>query len=1237
MTALPFPPAAQTAGRRLPARLSDLARVAGLAAAAFTVSLAHLPVGYGLDLVFGSVFAMLAIHWLGTGAGVLVAAIGGAYTIILWHHPYAWLILIAEALCVGVLHRYLRPRGEVLPLAAADGIYWLILGMPLVALSYGGPLAMTGTEVALVAFKQAINGVLNAALAGAIILGIQLLRRRADTVPIGEILFTSMVLAVLVPALSVSIFQIRRLTDAMEADASDTLTLASRLAAARFNRPEPPPNLTAARAELPELLAQIHWLLPQAGGITMTLLPAPDHPQPAAPDGMTARQSTTEPNLQPATGPRLSRMTRFRKGRFQQRADLTLAGAPVQLVSDLTATRAVEALQRVQLSVFRHLSIILVLALIGAFVFSRRIGRPIAALAAIASRLPAQLDRPEHEVAPRPSRLREIAEFSAAFTRMEAALRADIKARQESERELRHSERRLARAQRAGRVGVWELDIATRTVWFSDESLRLFELPPDQALVDYAVGAAVVHPEDLPSMEAAIAQALAERRPYHLVLRLRFAANRVKHTSVDGEPVDDAGIIRIIGTIRDITAETLAEQVLAQSEARFRAVFEQAPIGMAIVGPDRRPQFTNPALERILGRDAATIQTLRFDDFTHPEDLDTDLCLFQELLAGRRASYRMTKRYLRPDGTLVWGDLSVALLPARDGEAPLPLGLVQDITEQRFAEQGRAAAEQALQRYSAKLEAFSELTTRYQPPAQHLPALLNYGCQSLGVGLAALAEVRDQHYRLLVAVGDTAADSNGAAGPVLVNDAAADPSPMPRHPVFGADLAFLTRMELTWSDAEGVVHHGLLDLADRTAAPHLGQPEQQILTLMAQRISANLREQAVLDGLLQARQREVIGHLAAGVAHDFNNVLGVIGSNLHHLGHLLSAAADAGEARDVLAETKAAIAQAKVVTSGLLSLGRGEEVSVGPCPLGELVQDFAPVIQRLLPPRIALTLDLTPGISVLSNPALLQAALLNLALNARDAMGAAGQLTIRVTALPTAGIAATGSSVDDLAGYGELCVMDTGVGMTPAVRARLFEPLFSTKARGRGTGLGLFMVQEFARRSHGVVQITSAPGAGTCVRLRLPLSPRSMTVTHGADQGLVRSSAARAPDPSAGPPAILLVDDEPLICKALRRPLEQAGYRVRVAVDGADALDRLADGPTINLVLSDIAMPRLDGLALHRTLGLNRPELPVILMSGDPSATADARARNPTLRILSKPVDIQALLAVLRGILQSPA
>jgi PAS domain-containing protein len=550
--------------------LTDLSRVAGLAAAAFTVSLVHLPVGYGLDLVFGSVVAMLAIHWLGTGAGVLVAAIGGAYTIMLWHHPYAWLILIAEALCVGVLRRYLRPRGDVLPLAAADGIYWLILGMPLVALTYGGPLAMTGTEVALVAFKQAINGVLNAALAGAIILSIQLLRRRAVTVPIGEILFTTMVLAVLVPALSVSIFQIRRLTDAMEADASDTLTLASRLAAARFNRPDPPPNLAAAQAELPGVIRQIQWLLPEAGEITMTLAPTPAHGRGAT--------IAPEPNLQPSPDPRSSRMVRFRKGHFQLLTDLTLAGAPHQLVTELTATRAVETLQRIQFSVFWQLGAILLLALIAAFAFSRRIGRPIATLAAIASRLPARLDRPEHDIPPRPSRLREIAEFSAAFTRMEAALRADIKARQEGERELRYSERRLARAQRAGRVGVWELNTSTRTAWFSDESLRIFELPPDQSLVDYAVGAAVIHPEDLPDMEAAITQALAERRPYHLVLRLRFAENRVKHTSVDGEPVDDAGIIRIIGTIRDITAEKLAEHVLAQSEARFRAVFEQALI-----------------------------------------------------------------------------------------------------------------------------------------------------------------------------------------------------------------------------------------------------------------------------------------------------------------------------------------------------------------------------------------------------------------------------------------------------------------------------------------------------------------------------------------------------------------------------------------------------------------------------------------------------------------------------------
>ena len=1089
-----------------PDRIPDLALLAGLAAAAGAGSLVHLPMAYGLDLVFGSIFAMLAIKWLGTGAGVLVAAVGGANTIVLWHHPYAWLIILAEALSVGLLRRYLRPRGEVLPLAALDGLYWVFLGMPLVALCYGGPLAMSTTEVLLVAFKQAINGVLNAALAGALAIGLLGLRRRPAAVSFSDFLFVTLVLAVLTPSLGVSIWQNQRLNEAMELGVADTLTLALGLSTADFAAADPPPTLAAARDALPTLVTRITQLMPQAQGLQLTI-EAPDAD--AGPDQAEPRPLTGL-RFHLARRPGYSRMERWRQGHYQLQAPLTLDGTPVQLVAEFAATRPVQTLQEVQLGVFWRLGLITLLALSGAFFISRRVGRPIAALAEAAGHLPGRLDHADPTPPPRPSRLRETAELAAAFARMESALRENFTA-------------------------------------------------------------------------------------------------------------------------------------LAQSEARFRAVFEQAPLGMAIVGPDRRPRFVNPALERLLGRDAAAIKALRFEEVTHPEDIDTDVGLFQELVAGRRDSYQMTKRYLRPDGTLVWGELSVTLLPEPRGGPPIPLGLVQDITQRCHAQEARALAELALQDYSAKLEAFCRLGTRYQPPDQDLAELLRFGCACIGVELAALAEVRDGRYRLIAAVGRLAMGPTREVpldGPIdLDQPCRTEPEPQGvHHPALGTGLRFLARVVLHWSDAEGLPHHGVLDLADRRRSPACGQPEQQILQLVASRIGANLREQAVVGGLLQSRQREVIGHLAGGVAHDFNNVLGAIGNNLQYLRRLLPVDSGGTAAREVLDETQAAIGQAKVVTSGLLSLGRGEDRSVVPCDLGALVEAFAPLVSRLLPPDIELVLALEPGVRALVNPALLQAALLNLALNSRDAMGARGRLTLSVAARagpdpepPDLGDAGPGERA-------ELGVRDTGAGMTEAVRRRIFEPLFSTKSHGRGTGLGLFMVREFALRSHGAIQVRSVPGAGTCFRLWLPRTDRPAAAqppNTAAPAPVPRLPEAARPQP-AGPPTgaqILVVDDDQRVRNALSRVLAAAGYQVFTTSDGADALDRLAAEPAVALVLSDIAMPRLDGLALYGALCCERPQLPVILMTGDPAGAADAAAMDPTARVLRKPLDNRALVELIRTVL----
>ena len=1336
---------ATSAGCTLPGPWCLLALVL-LAAGAWLGSLVHLPMPYGLDLVFGTVFAMLALVWLGPWAALAVAGVAGAYTVILWHHPYALVIFVAETAAVALIRARLRPAGEAPPLAAAAGLYWLVLGMPLVVLFYRYALHMSWTEVPLVALKQAINGVLNASLAGALVILVRLARRRGALITVRELLFTILILAILVPALAVSTWQNRRLSASLESEIADVLSLATRLSLSRLRELPTPLDIERARAALPAILAETVSLQPRAAGVTLEIDPDPCCVLPGEAPPVVARSA---PGLKMALSerPNASRMVRWRKGQYRMHTPVLLDGPPAQLVAEVAASAVVEDLQRVQLGIFLQLGLVTLAGLIVALLLAHRFAYPIAELAEEAARLPERLPDPTPHPPParrrRPIALREVGELACALKRMEVALREsfgaledqraryrllvehqndlfvqvdrsgrfqyvspsylrlfglaeealighhfmplvhpddraateaawgalfapphvcvvdqrawtaqgwrwiqwsdtallddagevtgvvaigrDITERKGAERELQQSQGRLARAQRAGRLGIWEYDSAAGKVWFSEEALRLFELPLDDPLVDFEVPASIAHPEDRARMEAVVADAVVRRGSYQLVHRLLFEGGRVKFVSIVGELVDAPGPAVLTGTIRDITAEHRAAEDLARSEARFRAVFERAPIGIALVGEDRRPLYVNPALTRILGRDAATLTGLRFEEFTHPDDADADVRLFAELIAGNRDNYRLVKRYLRPDGSLVWGDLQVALLPVQD-LAPMPLALVEDISERRRAEEARAGAEQVLQAYSANLEELTRLAASSGLGGDLLSRLLDFACRVSGCGMAALGELADGHYLGLAVAGPlTRPDA-----PLPWPDAAA-PAAMDRgHPELTRGLAFHLSFEVDWSDAEHRPHRGLLELADRAVVPSIAAGELQILRLVVQRVAAELREQSVVWGLVAARQREVIGHLAGGVAHDFNNVLGAVAMNLQALERLLPAgSAGAQQPREVLEETRAAIDQAKVVTSGLLSLRQDLRLPLERCDLGALVESFIPLLRRLLPPRVSFEVDVARDVEVRTHPAMLRAALLNLVLNARDALGGQGRLELRVAADP--------QPADDPPDVGRLGagahavleVADTGCGMTPEVRAHIFEPLFSTKGRGRGGGLGLFMVRELVQRSSGALWVESAPGEGSRFRLLLPevpgAEPRKGARRDNPPAAVVRDAAERA--------RVLIVDDDAALRVALARRLVETGYLVESAGNGVEALERVADGPPLDLVLSDIAMPGLDGLALYGALCCDYPELPVILMTGDALAAADAASLESGLTVLHKPLDEARLMAAIRAAL----
>ncbi len=369
--------------------------------------------------------------------------------------------------------------------------------------------------------------------------------------------------------------------------------------------------------------------------------------------------------------------------------------------------------------------------------------------------------------------------------------------------------------------------------------------------------------------------------------------------------------------------------------------------------------------------------------------------------------------------------------------------------------------------------------------------------------------------------------------------------------------------------------------------------------------------------LRQAQKMEAVGQLAGGVAHDFNNLLTIITGCLGFLQEDLPP----GDPRQQdVAEIAHAAERARALVRQLLAFSRKQVLRAQPVDLNAAVHGTEQLLRRVIGAEIALVTELSPApLVVRTDPGQLEQALLNLAVNARDAMltaqhghaGSGGTLTIATSPAPRGGFA-------------RLTVRDSGHGMDEATRARLFEPFFTTKPVGAGTGLGLASVQALVQQSGGTIEVASAPGAGALFTILLPL----------ADQAPPSPAAGAAAALPRGRGTLLLVEDEEGVRDTARRMLERGGYRVLTARHGADAA-RLWDveGAGIDGVVTDLRMPTMGGPALIARLRAARPTLPVVVLSG----YADARAQIPVdgcTRLVEKPFAAEALLDAVAAVVQ---
>ena len=727
-----------------------------------------------------------------------------------------------------------------------------------------------------------------------------------------------------------------------------------------------------------------------------------------------------------------------------------------------------------------------------------------------------------------------------------------------------------------------------------DELCRIHGLRVAEAPVTYQESLERLHPDDRARVGRVMDAALAERRPWSVDYRIARTDGELRMVHARGEVVVDENDpehppIAVHGTCQDVTEGRRVEDALRAAEQLFRRAFDDAPIGMALIDLEGRWLRLNRAICRMLGRTEHDLRATRLNELSHPEDRDLDAPLVRELLTGRRRSFAVERRYMHADGRVIHALVHASLMHG-DGERPLYfLCQLVDVSDRRRAEAERRAGEARLQAIidsSPTLISVKDLQKRYLLVNRRWEELYGISAeQALGrtgreVG-APDADTRNDDL-------DDEVAAAGARFEEMTTVSVGDGEPR--------ELAlFVVKFPLR--DADGAIY------AVGTVATDLTERRREA----DERIELEHR-------LAQAQRMESVGQLAGGVAHDFNNLLSVIltcvGFAKQHLpaDHLV---------RDDVEEIAHAAERASALTRQLLMFSRREVVKPEIVDVGVLVRDLERLLDRTLSERIALRLTVGPGlVPVHVDRAQLEQVLVNLAVNARDAMPDGGTLAIAVS-----GVAA---GDDEAGGVGQvrITVADTGTGMPDDVRERAFEPFFTTKERGQGTGLGLATVHGIVTESGGTVEIESAPGRGTLVSIDLP----------GTHLPVPPEESTEEPGETAVATAkVLVVEDQEPVRRQACRILTAHGYSVTEAGSGDEALEAWEP---IDVLVTDVVMPGMSG---HELAGAARERIPglrVVYMSGhteDVLVRDGARAGD--IAFVQKPFTRASLLRAVEGAL----
>ncbi len=659
-----------------------------------------------------------------------------------------------------------------------------------------------------------------------------------------------------------------------------------------------------------------------------------------------------------------------------------------------------------------------------------------------------------------------------------------------------------------------------------------------------------VHPGDLESTMGALARMRTPHEVVAFVNRARQRSGNFRFLEWRATARDDL----VYATARDVTDQRLAEADLRESEARFRAIFEQAAVGVAEVNI-KTGQFSrvNQRFCEILGYSEEELRARTFGDITHPEDLAKSVDGLKKFLAGEIAELTCEKRYLHKDGRIIWVSLQVKLL----GNPGQPTGnfvsVIQDITE-------RKETDETLRR---SLTLAMEANQRLKFQVSRMP--LGYIAWNADFRVTEWNESAERIF------GWPASEAIGKHAYELIVpvDARSTVAKAWKAVVDGCDFEHHLVNDNCTRDGQRIVCEWFNSPWVDTQGNIVG------CFSMVHNVTERRRLE---DKVLRSQKMASLGSFAGGVAHDMSHVLRSI---LTQATAMQKGAPDSATLAKGMGTIVRACRKGRTLVRGLLDFARQDVADAKVLDLNEVLVEQLLLLQHAFHPAIRVEKELDPGLSPVRGDALaLGGAFLQLFSNAMEAMPQGGALTVRTRRCGENEV--------------EIDVDDTGCGMSKEILDHAMEPFFTTKVQRKGAGLGLPAVYGAVRAHQGEIEIQSAPGRGTQVQIRLPINPAAHHPPPASDSS---SDSMTAVQPTGGL-RILLVDDDDQVQTAVSAQLRRLGHSVTIAEHGRAALNKLEAGLEVDLVLLDIDMPVLDGSKTLPLLRALRPQLPVIIETG---------------------------------------